>query len=227
MPASGFEAFRAQAQANDSKQTVWEPSHQYMYRDQPIRLNLQVGQRAPKVHWSAPVAGFGPHGPKFDPNICIECVYADWGHTSAARGPGRRGVGGRKPPPNKCFETPWVGGFWSPVGSPLVPFWHPLAAFWLPLAPFWLPLAPFWLTLAPFWLTFGALWLTFAHPGSQFSHFCCILASFWVFFHIFLENIMQNHIFKQFSPKITFAINQIVFSRRVPNAPQQKVHLLL
>ena len=117
--------------------------------------------------------------------------------------------------------------FWSPVGSPLAPFWHPLAAFWLPLAPFWLPLAPFWLTLAPFWLTFGALWLTFAHPGSPFSHFCCILASFLVFFHIFLENIMQNQIFNQFSPKIRFSINQIVFSRRVPNAPQQKVHPLL
>ena len=102
--------------------------------------------------------------------------------------------------------------FWSPVGSPLAPFWHPLAAFWLPLAPFWLPLAPFWLTLAPFWLTFGALWLTLAHPGSPFSHFCCILASFLVFFHILLENIMQNHIFKEFSPKITFSINQIVFS---------------
>ena len=92
--------------------------------------------------------------------------------------------------------------FWSPVGSPLAPFWHPLAAFRLPLAPFWVPLAPFWLTLAPFWPTFGALWLTFAHPGSPFSHFCCILASFLVFFHIFLENIMQNHILKQLSVKI-------------------------
>ena len=38
-----------------------------------------------------PVARFGPHGPKCGTNIRIECFYADWGQTSAARGPGRRG----------------------------------------------------------------------------------------------------------------------------------------
>ena len=49
MPASGFETFWAQAQPNDSKQTVWEPWNQYMYRNEPIRANLQVSQKAPKV----------------------------------------------------------------------------------------------------------------------------------------------------------------------------------
>ena len=48
MPASGFETFWAQAQPNDSKQTVWEPWNQYMYRDEPIRLNLKGGKRGQK-----------------------------------------------------------------------------------------------------------------------------------------------------------------------------------
>ena len=45
-------------QANDSKQTVPEPWNQYMYRDEQIRSNLQVGEKAPKVLGVPRAAGF-------------------------------------------------------------------------------------------------------------------------------------------------------------------------
>ena len=108
------------------------------------------------------------------------------------------------------FGSPWLtfGSLWLPFGSLLAPFGSLLAHFWCPLAHFWCPL------------------LRFCSPGDPFSHFCCILASFFVFFGIFHENIMQNLSFKQFSLQITFSVNQIVVSRSVPNAPQQKIHPL-
>ena len=72
MPVAGFETLWAQAQTNDSKLTISEPWNQYMHRDQPIRLNLQGGQKGPKVIVEPPGAGFGPLGPKYGPNLLIE-----------------------------------------------------------------------------------------------------------------------------------------------------------
>ena len=108
------------------------------------------------------------------------------------------------------FGALWLtlGSLLAPVGSLLGPFGSLLAHFWCPLAHFWCPL------------------LHFCSPGNPFSHFCYILSSFFVFFGIFHENIMQNLSFKQFSLQITFSVNQIVFSRSAPNAPQQKIHPL-
>ena len=81
-----------------------------------------------------------------------------------------------------CWLWLTFGSLLPPLGSPLVHFW--------------LPLAPFWLTLGTLWLTFGALGLTFGAPVARFSHFWCLLASFFIFVHIFEENRMQNHIFE-------------------------------
>ena len=41
------------------------------------------------------VAGFGPFGLKYGPNIRIESEWTNWDQGLPARGPGRRGVGGR------------------------------------------------------------------------------------------------------------------------------------
>ena len=109
-----------------------------------------------------------------------------------------------------------------------------LAHFWLPFGALWLTLGSLLLTLgsllAHFWCPLAHFWCPFLHfcsPRDPFSHFCCILSSFFVSSWIFHENIMQNLILKYFSLKITFSVNQIVFSRSASNAPQQKVHLLL
>ena len=70
-------------------------------------------------------------------------------------------------------------------GSLWAPFWLPLAHFWLPLAHFWLPLAPFGSLLAHFWCPLAHFWCPFLHfcsPRARFSHFCCILSSFFVSF---------------------------------------------
>ena len=61
--------------------------------------------------------------------------------------------------------------FWSPVGSPLAPFWLPLAAFWLPLA-------PLWLTFGSFWLPLGTLRLALVPFCSLLVPFGCLLAPF-------------------------------------------------
>ena len=104
-----------------------------------------------------------------------------------------------------CFP---FGALWLTLGSLLLTLGSLLAHFWCPLAHFWCP------------------FLHFCSPRDPFSHFCCILSSFFVSFWIFHENIVQNLILKSFSVKITFSVNQIVFSRSASNAPQQKVHLL-
>ena len=110
MPASGFEALWAQTQPNGSKQAVWEPWNQYMYRDEPIRLNLQVGQKAPKVLGQPRVAGFGPHGPKYGPNIAIQCEWTNWDQGLAARGSREEGGKGEEDL-NALTRTTRVGGF--------------------------------------------------------------------------------------------------------------------
>ena len=121
--------------------------------------------------------------------------------------------------------APWLtfGSLLAPIGSLLAPFGSLLAPVGSLLALFGSLLAHFWCPLAHFWCPL----LHFCSPGDPFSHFRCILASFFIFLGIFHENIMQNHSFKQFSLQITFSVNQIVVSRSVPNAPQQKVNLLL
>ena len=132
------------------------------------------------------------------------------------------------------FSEGWfLDAFWSPLGSLLAPFWLPLAHFWLPLAHFWLPLAHFWLPLAPFWLTFGFPWLTFgalcftfAHPGIHFLTFAISCPHFSYFLEFSTKISCKNLSFKQFSLQIRFSVNQIVFSRSAPNAPQQKIHPL-
>ena len=119
--------------------------------------------------------------------------------------------------------------FWSPLGSLLAPFGSLLAPVGSLLAPAGSLLAPFGSLLAHFWCPLAHFWyplLHFGSPRDPFSHFCYILSSFFVFFGIFHENIMQNRSFKQFSLQITFSVNQIVVSRSVPNAPQQKIHPL-
>ena len=60
----------------------------------------------------------------------------------------------------------WVtfGSRWLTFGSLLAPFGSLLAHFWCPLAHFWCP------------------FLHFCSPRDQFSHFCCILSSFFVSF---------------------------------------------
>ena len=62
--------------------------------------------------------------------------------------------------------------FWSPVGSPLAPFWHPLAAFWLHLVPFWLPLAPFWLPFGSLGLPLATFWVQMAHFWRPLAPVC-------------------------------------------------------
>ena len=121
--------------------------------------------------------------------------------------------------------APWLtfGSLLAPIGSLLAPVGSLLAPVGSLLAPFGSLLAHFWCPLAHFWCPF----LHFCSPRDPFSHFCCILSSFFVSFWIFHENIVQNLILKSFSLKITFSVNQIVFSRSASNAPQQKVHLLL
>ena len=88
-----------------------------------------------------------------------------------------------------------LGWFWLPLGSLLVPFgsrWLTFGSRWLTfgslLAPFGSLLAHFWCPLAHFWCPF----LHFCSPRDQFSHFCCILSSFFVSLGIFHENIVQN-----------------------------------
>ncbi len=56
----------------------------------PLKFQIDA-----KVHWTPRVAGFGPFGPKYGPNIRIAYEWTNWDHTLAARGPGRKGVGGR------------------------------------------------------------------------------------------------------------------------------------
>ena len=74
------------------------------------------------------------------------------------------------------FGSRWLtfGSRWLPFGSLLAPFGSLLAHFWCPLAHFWCP------------------FLLFSSPRDQFSHFCCILSSFFISFWIFHENIVQN-----------------------------------
>ena len=100
-------------------------------------------------------------------------------------------------------------------GHHLAPFWLPFGSLWLtfgslvaPLAHFWFPLATFWLTFGALWFTFGALGLTFGDPDARFSHFRCLLISFFIFSCIFVENLMQNLIFWKMLPefRIVFLI---------------------
>ena len=100
---------------------------------------------------------------------------------------------------------------WSPFGSPVAPFW--LHGFLL--------------------AHFGSLWYSF---GSRCLPFCLLLASFGsvlqypgIIFHVFIispRKYRAKSSFYVFSLKITFSVNQITFSRSVPNAPQQKIHPL-
>ena len=59
------------------------------------------------------------------------------------RPPGRRGVGGRKPPPSMDGLTRPTEGS-ADFGRLLAPFWHLLAPFWRPLAALWLPFGSLW-----------------------------------------------------------------------------------
>ena len=115
-------------------------------------------------------------------------------------------------------------------GRPLSHFGCPLAHLWFPFGSPWLSFVSFGFLLAYFWCPLGYFW-------RPWDHFCSPLRSIFTFlrspgvifnsFWIFHENTVQNLILKSFSLKITFSVNQIVFSRRAPNAPKQKVHLLL
>ena len=84
-----------------------------------------------------------------------------------------------------CWIWLTLGSLLAPVGSLLAPAGSLLAPFGSLLAHFWCPLAHFW---CPF--------LHFCSPRDPFSHFCCILSSFFVSFWIFHENIVQNLILK-------------------------------
>ena len=113
--------------------------------------------------------------------------------------------------------------FYVELGSLLAPFWRPLAHFGLPFAHFGLPFGSLLVSLGSLLVPFPSLLLT---QGSIFS----LLLYPVLIFHLFLNfpwNIVQNLILKSFSLKITFSVNQIVFSRSASNAPQQKVHRLL
>ena len=51
------------------------------------------GPKGAQKSRSPRVAGFGPFGPKYGPNIAIECFSTDWDHTSAGGGQGGGGRG--------------------------------------------------------------------------------------------------------------------------------------
>ena len=143
------------------------------------------------------------------------------------RSPGRRGER-RQTAPNEWSDTPDQGS--ADFGRPLAHLWLPFGSPWLSFGSLWLPSGSLWLPFGSLCLHFGSLLVPFGSPlltrGSIFS----LLLYPGLLFGIFLNscpNIKQNHIFKQFSLKIRLSVNQIVFSRRAPNAPQQKVHLLL
>ena len=80
-----------------------------------------------------------------------------------------------------------LGAIWLTFGLPLATLWVTFGSRWLTfgslLAPFGSLLAHFWCPLAHFWCPF----LHFCSPRAQFSHFCCILSSFFVSFWIFHE----------------------------------------
>ena len=69
-----------------------------------------------------------------------------------------------------------LGSLLAPFGSLLVPVGSLLAPAGSLLAPFGSPLAHFWCPRAQFWCSV----LHFGSPRDQFSHFCCILSSFFV-----------------------------------------------
>ena len=92
---------------------------------EPIRLNFKVAKIGPKVQGSSPPQNFlffYPFWPDVQTHACTFCETCRHVSALAARGPGRRGVGGRKPPPNGCFETPWVSGFFYAPRMPADPF---------------------------------------------------------------------------------------------------------
>ena len=111
------------------------------------------------------------------------------------------------------------GSLLGPLGSLLLPLGSLLVAFGSLWDPFCSLLAPFGSLLVHFSLLLVHFW-------PPLAHFCYLLASFFLFFCIFDENVVQHRFLMHFSLKITFSVNQIVVSRSVPNAPQQKIHPL-
>jgi len=73
-----------------------------------------------------------------------------------------------------------------------LPFYVDLYRISQSLAPFWFPFGALWLTFDYLWLPFDALWLafgvTFDHPWTRFSLFWNLLASFFMFDHMFYED---------------------------------------
>ena len=131
------------------------------------------------------------------------------------------------PPLSLTFSRPF----------PKVDFWmlsgRPLAHFWLPFGSHWLPFGSRRLTFGSLRLIFGSLWLPF---GSLLVSLGLLLVSIFsvLLYHVLIFRIFLNfprkyhakYCFKQFSLQITFSVNQIVFSRSAPNAPQRKIHPL-
>ena len=111
------------------------------------------------------------------------------------------------------------GGLWLTFGSLLAPFGSLLDAFGSLWAPFVLPLAPFGQPFGSNWLPLGALRLTFDHLRAPFSHIWRFLASFWINFLIFQQNLMKNRCF--FSHFLQIRRLQHLFSwTRSGNLPQ-------
>ena len=79
----------------------------------------------------------------------------------------------------------------------IAPFGILLDAFGSLRAPFVLPLARFGTLLAPTDSPLGARRLTFAHLRAPFSHIRCFLASFWINFLNFQQNLKNKSLFFQ------------------------------
>ena len=139
-----------------------------------------------KVHM-APVAGFLSFKPTCSRFLCPSTNPSEGFGVRRRRPPGRRGVGGRKPPPS--FQDGLTrptegsadflvydllinfGSFLAPFGF-LLAICSPLGSFWRPCGSSWGPLGRFRLPFGPFWHHFGGLG---AQVGELFGDFGSIL----------------------------------------------------
>ena len=91
--------------------------------------------------------------------------------------------------------------FWSPVGSPLAPFWLPLAALWLTLGSLWLHLPSFGRPFGSNCLPFGSL---LSPSGSIFSLLTSPSLNFLHFQAISHKHMLKIILYCYFSCKAYF-----------------------
>ena len=122
-------------------------------------------------------------------------------------------------------------------GRPLAHFWHPWASKWLTVGSRWLPfsslLAPCGCLLAPF----GSLWLTFAILFEEilrtfinfilFREFARLINIFYEFPCFSRHHCLKTCIFANILDFYFVLATPFARSRRMPKAPQQKIHPLL